>query len=66
MAAAAADEIVTGNAMAITGIVESNIIIRSLHWIGFTTNAQHQSTMEESFGTFDDIRATNEVDVDAM
>ena len=58
--------IVTGNATAIAGIAESDIIVQSLYWIGFTVEAQRNRIMSEAFSTFEDIRATDEADIDAM
>ena len=59
-------KIVMGNNVAIAGIIESDIINQSLYWIGFTIDAQCQRIMTEAFGTFEDIRASNDADIDAM
>jgi len=57
--------IVAGNDLAIADIAEGGIIVQSLAWIGFN-DAQRQLIITEAFGNFDDIRATDEDDVDAM
>ena len=57
--------IVAGNDLAIADIAEGDIIVQSLAWIGFN-DAQRQLIITEAFGNFDDIRATDEDDVDAM
>ena len=37
-------------------MTEANIIIQSLHWIGFRQNNQRQNIIDDSLGSFADIR----------
>ena len=57
--------IVTGAAPAVAGISESDIVLQSLVWIGFNTNAQYQRIMNEAFGNFEDEKSTSEGDIKA-
>ena len=63
---AAAYVVVQGDVVAAANIDEANTIVQSLAWIGFNTDAQRQRLIDEAFGSFDDIRTTDEDDVDAM
>ena len=47
-------------------MTEANIIIQSLHWIGFRQNNQRQNIIDDSLGSFADIRMLSEKDITAM
>jgi len=47
-------------------MTEKNITTQSLHWIGFRQNNQRQSIIDDSLGSFDDIRMLSEKDITAM
>ena len=47
-------------------IVETDVITQLLVWIGFNMDAQRQCIKGKAFGTFNDVRATNEAGIDAI
>ena len=57
--------IVTGAALAVAGISETDIILQSLAQIGFNTDAQRQRIINEAFGNFEDAKSTSKGDIEA-
>ena len=57
---------VEGDNIVQDGINEDDIIIQSLYWIGFRSNEQRLNIVEDSLGSFDDIRMISEKDISAM
>ena len=57
---------VTGNVIVAAGLSEENTIHQVLHWIGFRRGDQRQSIIDDSLGSYDDIRMLSEKDVNAM
>ena len=66
LAAPAPYVILGANQNAPAGITETDIIRQSLAWMGFNTDAQRSRILDEAFGSFEDIRSTDESDIDAM
>ena len=46
---------VDGDVVVEDGMTEDNIIIQSLHWIGFSQQNQRQNIINDSLGSFSDI-----------
>ena len=59
-------EFIAGNDIVEGGISEENTLSQILHWIGFWTDEQRNALMEDSFGTFDDLRVLTEKDITTM
>ena len=57
---------VDGDVVVEEGMTEDNIIIQSLHWIGFRQQNQRQNIIDDSLGSFSDIRILSEKDTTAM
>lgn len=57
---------VGGDVVVEDGMTEDNIIIQSLHWIGFTQQNQRQNIINDSLGSFSDILMLREKDITAM
>ena len=57
---------VDGEVVVDDDMTEANIIIQSLHWIGFRQNNQRQNVIDDSLGSFADIRMLSEKDITAM
>jgi hypothetical protein len=57
---------VEGDDIVQDGINEADTIIQSLYWIGFRSNEQRVNIVEDSLGSFDDIRMLSEKDISAM
>ena len=57
---------VGGDVVVEDGMTEDNIIIQSLHWIGFTQQNQRQNIINNSLGSFSDILMLREKDITAM
>ena len=57
---------VDGDVVVEDGMTEDNIIIQSLHWIGFSQQNQRQNIINDSLGSFSDILMLREKDITAM
>ena len=55
-----------GNNEIQAGISEGDSLLQILHWIGFRTDDQRTSLVEDSFGSFEDLKVLNDKDVSAM
>ena len=57
---------VDGDVVVDDDMTEKNIIIQSLHWIGFKQSNQWQNIIDDPLGSFADIRMLSEKDITAM
>ena len=57
---------VDGDVVVEDGMTEANTIIQSLQWIGFRQQNQRQNIIDDSLGSFSDIRMLSEKDITAM
>jgi hypothetical protein len=55
-----------GNNKIQAGISEEDSLLQILHWIGFRTDDQRASLVEDSFASFEDLKVLNDKDVSAM
>jgi len=57
---------VDGDVVVDDDMTEKNIIIQSLHWISFRQSNQRQNIIDDSLGSFADIRVLSEKDITGM
>lgn len=57
---------VAGNVVATAGLNENDTIQQMLYWIGFRIDDQRTGIIDDSLGSYDDIRMLSEKDVNAM
>ena len=70
MAEAAADAggyvPVEGNVTVAANLSEADTIVQIMHWIGFTNADMHTRVIDDSIGSFDDIRMLSETNITSM
>ena len=57
---------VTGNVPAAADLTEEETIVQVMHWIGFTNEDIRTRIINDSIGSFDDIRMLSVTDITSM